>query len=265
MSKREYDEFSEDEYVFPEENEYSAPDLGDSNQSGLEDDSDNDGSDDHLNHESASPSQKFFELCVEKFPIFRNKKLIIIGGVLVVVVIFFQFHGNHSQKVTQVQTTPTPEQQMLTELNDLKAQVSTIAASQQKMNSSISSLQNQVQTLKSNGSSSVAQRSMERKVNSLNSSVSSLSDKVNKLEKSAYKKQNNNSATAAIVQAPPVTFYIRSIEPGRAWIEGTNHTYTSIAVGDEVKDYGKVTRIDSVAGKIYTTSNRVIIFGKNDA
>lgn len=62
----------------------------------------------------------------------------------------------------------------------------------------------------------------------------------------------------------PVTYYIRAVVPGRAWIYGTNKRSASIAVGDTVKQYGKVLAINSQEGMIVTSSGKVITFSSVD-
>lgn len=60
--------------------------------------------------------------------------------------------------------------------------------------------------------------------------------------------------------APVITFQIRAIVPGRAWIVGSDGQSQSIAVGDNVPQYGTVQSIDADAGVVITTSGKTIKF-----
>ena len=67
----------------------------------------------------------------------------------------------------------------------------------------------------------------------------------------------------AVPKAPPVpviTYQLRAVVPGRAWIVASDGQSQSVAVGDHVEQYGTVQSIDADAGVVITTSGKTIKF-----
>ncbi|MCB1827483.1 MAG: type IV secretion protein IcmG, partial [Coxiellaceae bacterium] len=60
--------------------------------------------------------------------------------------------------------------------------------------------------------------------------------------------------------SPVLTFTLRAIIPGRAWVTGSNGEEDSVAVGSKLKNYGTVKAIEVNAGKVLTTSGKVITY-----
>ena len=50
---------------------------------------------------------------------------------------------------------------------------------------------------------------------------------------------------------------LHAIVPGRAWLTDSNGKTISVSIGSELPYYGKVTKIDSSAGKVYMSSGYV--------
>src|SRR5262249_21743286 len=57
-------------------------------------------------------------------------------------------------------------------------------------------------------------------------------------------------------EAPAITFQLRAVVPGRAWIVASDGQSQSVAVGDHVQQYGVVQSIDADAGVVITTSGK---------
>jgi hypothetical protein len=55
-----------------------------------------------------------------------------------------------------------------------------------------------------------------------------------------------------------MTYRIQAVVEGRAWIQSSAGSNMTVKVGDEVKDYGTITKIDAVNSVVETSSGRVI-------
>lgn len=56
-------------------------------------------------------------------------------------------------------------------------------------------------------------------------------------------------------------YYVKAIVPGRAWIQMDGDQTMSVAEGDTVPGYGRITKIDAEHGMVATSSGRMIPFG----
>lgn len=66
-------------------------------------------------------------------------------------------------------------------------------------------------------------------------------------------------------RVPPIVYYIQAVIPGRAWLIGLNGSTLTVREGTRVPGYGVVRLIDSIEGKIITSSGREIRFSQNDS
>ncbi|HSW94232.1 MAG TPA: hypothetical protein VLJ15_07780 [Gammaproteobacteria bacterium] len=65
--------------------------------------------------------------------------------------------------------------------------------------------------------------------------------------------------TAARAAPPRMTYVVQAIIPGRAWLKADSGDTVTVAEGDTLKGYGRVTRIDPYDGVVdIDTGNRVI-------
>ena len=55
-----------------------------------------------------------------------------------------------------------------------------------------------------------------------------------------------------------MTYRIQAVVEGRAWIQSSAGSNMTVKVGDEVKDYGTITKIDAINSVVETSSGRVI-------
>ena len=55
-----------------------------------------------------------------------------------------------------------------------------------------------------------------------------------------------------------VSYHIQAVVEGRAWIQSSTGSNITVKVGDQVKDYGMITKIDAVNSIVETSSGRVI-------
>ena len=83
----------------------------------------------------------------------------------------------------------------------------------------------------------------EKKLVKLDTALSALSIQLNLLV--AQKTAQNDNLT------------LRAVIPGRAWLVDTQGRTYTVAEGDVVGNFGKVTQIDSTVGRVMTSSGYV--------
>lgn len=66
-----------------------------------------------------------------------------------------------------------------------------------------------------------------------------------------------------VARTPRTCFYIQAIIPGRAWLVASNDQTMTVAWGDIIPGYGKVSLIDPVKGVVVTNKGAIIRF-RND-
>lgn len=152
------------------------------------------------------------------------------------------------QRQQPVQQTPNPAVE--NQLSGLKQETQTSAAA-------VNQLQNQVQNLRSQLSQTAASQAQ------LNQSMVVLVDQVKKLTAELHKKPEKKHKKAA-AKAPPMTFHLKAVVPGRAWIISNDGLSESVSVGDSIPQYGKVKVVDANRGMVLTSSGKVIGYGAND-
>lgn len=57
--------------------------------------------------------------------------------------------------------------------------------------------------------------------------------------------------------APPVTYHVRAVVPGRAWLLATNGKLITVKVGDALPGYGNVERISPELGIVWTRTAEI--------
>ena len=97
---------------------------------------------------------------------------------------------------------------------------------------------------------------MYNKIQYLSTYSLQLNDKITKIEdKFKPKKKEAVKTTKKLV-----TYNIRALVQGRAWLVDSNNTSVTVVEGESLKDYGKIKQIYPAQGLITTTSGRVIQF-----
>ena len=193
-----------------------------------------------------------------------NKRVIIItASAFFVIMLFKIFSGHQTQEQAPVVVEPVQSEELSAPptnlMGDSQMQTAMSAAGQNK--AAVDELHTEVEQLKTaiDGiNSSQAQFS---------NTLSSLSDQINQIQVSLASLQPKK---AVIVKkaAPvviPVTFYLRAIIPGRAWIQGSDSSSRSVAVGDTIRQYGVVQSIDAENGVVTTSSGKTIGFNSDDS
>lgn len=167
-----------------------------------------------------------------------------------------------------VQTiTPVPAQQVqpvVTADPGLSKKVSAIEIAQQSIRSEVSSLSDQVNTVNASINNLNAQiTTLSQTVNNLANQVARQSDEISILMSRTRPKQIKPVARQVRVQ--PIVYYIQAVIPGRAWLIGTNGSTLTVRDGTKIPGYGVVKLIDSIQGRILTSSGQVIRFSQDDS
>lgn len=147
----------------------------------------------------------------------------------------------------------------------LKEKIASFETSQQNVQTQVSSVNQQVDVLNNNITSLSAQ------VTKLNQMVTELSNTINKqneeivilTERTKPKQHKHIVRTRSLV--PANIYYINAVIPGRAWLIGSNGSTLTIREGTQIPGYGLVKLIDSIEGRILTSTGRVIRFSQADS
>ncbi len=114
--------------------------------------------------------------------------------------------------------------------------------------------------------------SLESSITSLSKTVDSINTKFDSLQttpKTVQSVVNNNSAkevenSEAYMPQNKLSYVLRAIVPGRAWIENSLAGPLSVTVGDRVPGLGVVKSLDSEVGEVTLESGEVIMYGPDD-
>lgn len=209
----------------------------------------------------------------ERFPILKNKKLYFAGAVVIIMIVGVRLmHHSSDNKVimqhkpvatAQVQATPKVEQPT----SQLMDQLDSIKSSQENSQDTITSLQSHISDLNNKLNSAASTNAqLSQSVTMLAAQVKLLSADVEKNTKKLTAKPKKVVKHHGPVYHPkPITYDVKAIVPGRAWIVSSTGRSYSVAVGDQVAQYGRVKAIDDESGHVYTTSGKVIAYGPNDS
>ncbi len=196
----------------------------------------------------------------------NHKRIIIITGAVAAIALVFgvmrMMHKPEApaasapsvvQAVTQPVTAAQPviDPQMADQLTGLK---------QDSINNTVMvrQLQRQVQQLDSSLSQSrLSQQQLNQSLMVLVSQMQKLTDEVKTLSQPKVKV---HAAPAVKPAEPVITFQLRAVVPGRAWIVASDGQSQSVAVGDHVPQYGTVQSINADEGIVITTSGKNIRF-----
>lgn len=147
----------------------------------------------------------------------------------------------------------------------LKQQVESIATNQQNVQTQVTSMSEQVGNVNNN-------------VNNLTSQVNRLSQTITDLTNQLSRQSEEINILMQRTKPKPIRrvlrpqhfgqaniYYINAVIPGRAWLIGTNGSTLTVREGTKIAGYGVVKLIDSMEGRILTSSGRVIRFSQDDS
>jgi intracellular multiplication protein IcmG len=134
---------------------------------------------------------------------------------------------------------------------------------QQSLRNEMTALSSQVNSINNNLNTMNTQISkMNQVIESLTTQVAKQSEVINVLMVRAKPKK------VVSVQRPvaqPVIYFLQAVIPGRAWLIGTNGSTLTVREGSKVPGYGVVKLIDSLQGRVLTSSGQVIRFSQEDS
>ncbi len=259
-----------DEYKFAELDSYDMDQAGESD----------------LDSQASYQSGK--EGLTKKKDIKRNA-LIAIGVVIFIMVMYkiigWMFFSDKSKQVTSqpaippvtqvatpqpVQTIPTtPIQQVqpatvVEDDSDLKKKVSAIEMSQQSLRSEVNALSEQINAVNNNIKNLNAQIvNLNQIIGNMSNQIARQSEVINVLMVRTTPKKVVKISRPAV--AARVIYYIQAVIPGRAWLIGSNGSTLTVREGSKIPGYGIVKLIDSLQGRILTSSGQVIKFSQEDS
>ena len=158
-----------------------------------------------------------------------------------------------------VVSTPAPvEKEVVVEQNSDNSQVTNQLEKQQQAINSISEDTEFLEKAQAeiNGKIDKLSRQVEMVITHLDNMMEEAKEKQVKEERALQLRKEQIQAN----KAPPVTYYIRAVVEGRAWLETADGKEATVSVGQNVKDYGTVVGIYVNQGIVTTTSGRVITF-----
>lgn len=164
-------------------------------------------------------------------------------------------------------TTPVvqqPQPVVSADTGDLKEKVSVIEQTQLTVKTEISTISEQVGTVNNNINN------LNTQIAQLNQVIRTLSDQVNKQsEEIKILMVHARPVTPTIIRPrimiPRVIYYIQAVIPGRAWLIGSNGSTLTVREGTKIAGYGTVKLIDSIQGRVLTSSGQVIRFSQDDS
>lgn len=165
--------------------------------------------------------------------------------------------------------TTTPVQQVpvavIASDDGLKQKVSAIELSQQGVRNDVNAVSQQVNSVNNNVSNLNAQ------IENLNQVISTLSNQLTKQSEEIsvlMARTQPRPVKKPIVKrahTPAISYYLQAVIPGRAWLIGTNGSTLTVREGTIITGYGTVKLIDSLQGRVLTSSGRVIRFSQADS
>jgi intracellular multiplication protein IcmG len=170
---------------------------------------------------------------------------------------------------TQIAPEPIQAQPIQAQIQEnnsaLQQKVASIEVTQQSVQSEVSSVSQQVGNVNTNVNTLGAQ------INKLNQTISELSNQVAKqsAEINVLMDRTKPKPVKRIVRPQQVNeqifYYINAVIPGRAWLIATNGSTLTVREGSNIAGYGVVKLIDSMQGRVLTSSGRVIRFSQEDS
>ena len=196
----------------------------------------------------------------------QHKRMIIIIGAVVVIGLTFgimrtlKSHSEPAPAIDQpaapavVQAPiaqPVTDPQITDQLTELK---------QESINNSVATRQLQSQVLQLTNSLNQTRTNQQQLNQSLMVLVGQVQQLTSELKTLSHPKPVKVEAPAPKPVEKVITYQIRAVVPGRAWIVNSDGESQSVAIGDVVPQYGNVQSIDADTGVVITTSGKTIKF-----
>ena len=248
----------EDEYQFPNEDEYMS--SADADTTSQENHVGRDGVDGNV-FSDASQSISSKKGVIDKlkgiiirYPVLNNKKFVLTILALFFSVIIFSFIKPASSSMHAVKPVATSSEKIAprvvpqaqeynTKVDSLSKQISAGSQETADLSDHIRELQVTVNQLTSQ------QNQLAAIISSQQKQIAALNKKIIDKKKSKY---------------PVVTYKVKAIVPGRAWLVASDGTTITVAVGNTLPSYGKVLSINANSGVVMTSSHKEIVYGQAD-
>lgn len=210
----------------------------------------------------------------------KRNALIVVGAIGVLYIIYKVFGAIYSgpktpekpqiPTITQapvqpvVVATPTVQPVVAPVDSELKQKVADIELNEQGIKSEVGTIKDQVNTVDTNINNLNNQISkLNQAVTDLSAQVAKQSSVISVLMERAKPKPVRRVRTS--VEFPTIKYNIQAVIPGRAWLIGSNGSTLTVRAGTKIRGYGVVKLIDSIQGRVITSSGRIIMFGQDDS
>ena len=217
----------------------------------------------------------------------RRNALIAVGAILLFLLLYKLLSGFFLGKKAPVQEagiTPAPVAQMTPP--PAPAEVAPTPVTPPPVSEDYSLLKQKVDSIESAQQNVQSQIStMNDQMSSVNSNVNNLSEQINKLNQTINELSNqlaNQSQEIGTLMARTrpkavhhpvrrhaprrvISYHLNAVIPGRAWLIAPNGSTLTVREGTKIPGYGVVKLIDSVQGRVLTSSGRVIRFSQEDS
>lgn len=210
-----------------------------------------------------------------------RKSLMVGGGLVTLIVVYKLFTTLFGTKPAEADLKPVPtpvaEVQPFVEspkpvvavaadkVAELETKFNAFSISNQNTQDMVGNLNNKVQSLSSDVSR------LNQQIETLNQSLqrtqTMIQSQSQEIARLLAKASQPRYIHRPVVRKPVirVSYAIQAVIPGRAWLIGSNGSTITVRDGSVVPGYGRIKMIDSVQGKIYTTSGRMIEFSPQDS
>ena len=211
-------------------------------------------------HDSATTATQAKKAGIElksRFAAIKNKRAIWIVVIAVVILIIFSLM-RHNDK-SKVVSPPVRQQPVVQQTNPrVTSQLDQLQQSEQASENTVAQLQSNLNQLQSSLQSEAnSQTQTNQHIDALISQVQVLSNQLHDL------KQVKKPLQKKWIPKP-IVYHVKAIEPGRAWVVGSNGESDTITIGNKLTDYGTVEAINADSGMVLTSSGKVISYGQND-
>jgi len=210
-----------------------------------------------------------------------RKSLMVGGGLVTLIVLYKLFTTLFVTKPAETDlkpvTRPIPEAQPFVEptkavtdakdekLVEFETKINAFSVSNQNTQDRVGNLNNQVQSLSSDVSR--LNQQLETLNQSLQRTQAMIQSQSQEIARLLAKSSQPRQIQRPLLRKPVirVSYAIQAVIPGRAWLIGSNGSTITVRDGSVIPGYGRIKMIDSVQGKIYTTSGRMIEFSPQDS
>jgi len=137
--------------------------------------------------------------------------------------------------------TTTPETPAMVVATPMESRIAAVAAENERM-------MNQLQSDYSQKFNDAAaqDKQLQTQLEALNARVANIATQMNQLMQ--YLNNNKQSQRATSSADPKINYTVQAIIPGRAWLRSDSGETVTVAEGDMLKGYGRITKIDPYDG-----------------